>query len=91
MYMYEVRKKYGQVKRWSMKSINELACDLGIDKGNHDYWVDKEAHYNRDLGRYIPTGRWLFMCRECSGVYTSKPFNNLDEVAKYLITNFAKQ
>ena len=91
MYLYEVRKKYGHIKRWSMKSINELACDLGIDKGAHDYWVDKEAHYNRELGKNVPTGRWLFLCRNNTGTYVTKSFNNLEETAKYLISNYAKQ
>ena len=48
MNMYEVRKKYGQVKRWSKKTINELAFDLGVDKGANDFCVGKEAHYNRE-------------------------------------------
>lgn len=91
MNMYEVRKKYGQVKRWSKKTINELACDLGVDKGANDFCVGKEAHYNRELETFEPTGRWFLMYRESSGVYITNTFSSLDDIAKYLINNFARK
>ena len=91
MNMYEVRKKYGQVKRWSKKTINELAFDLGVDKGANDFCVGKEAHYNRELETFEPTGRWFLMYKESSGVYITNTFSSLDDIAKYLINNFARK
>lgn len=83
----EVDMKYGNVKRWTVKLINELMVDLGAYNSGVRLETVKDYN-NRIYGTrpLIPTnkGRWVLTLGDARRVYET-----LDDVAIGLIYSYA--
>lgn len=88
MTKYEVDKKYGNVKRWTVKLINGLMNDLGVSAAGIHLETVKEYN-NRIYGTrpLVPTnrGRWVLSLGDSCAV-----LETLDDVAARLIYSYAK-
>lgn len=93
MRKWQLERKYGGIRKWSLLNVNLLAQDLGLSSGAYDLLVDKEVYYNQATGLITPTGKWVLnyiVPCENQLSYVNVRTNSLSEMANYLLNNFNK-
>lgn len=79
----DYEKKFGKVKRWSFKSINELADSLGVEKGICNYSViPLNTNWEVIECTLIANGKI---------VYHHSYYATLNEVAEYLLKKYLER